>query len=502
MPLHLLILLISLILAPVSAFARGCGGPLTICAAATTTTTSPAIPTGVPSLVLSGPTTVPPPSNVPPGVYSDTVMNVPGGNVSIANGRAYGFGNTATALAISQNYPAGASTYAQVMSGFANPAGAGGPWSYGLRDSVGFFDIVNAPPPMIQISSGVRYDATHVYFATPLTSTQIAELRQNMLIDTNDSPHVATGVISSWAGNGSWIAVGGWQFVGTGSPAYVTPKGSQVIINSITKTYGANIVVGLNPSSQATKTAGIETDCGNNTGAYNPATDTPTIWCYDAFNGGAVANASAAYIARGNFQNSFVAQNGTNAGFLYQPATDNGTAFESYQTGGTAFLAGNYAPGGYGTAFSVQSGDGSIELGRQGQNSTDNERSMPVIDFHTQGFRNDFDARIQAQNGNSNAASTGTADLLVTANALWLFPPAGNVATISGGNGSLNLAVSAMDHVPTDTTGYLLIGTVKGTPTGAVGGAGGGAIAINRVTHKLCSNDGSGWHDALGNPGC
>lgn len=142
---------------------------------------------------------------------------------------------------------------------------------YATFDNAAEF-VANATGAATITMSGPTYDATHAYFSTPLTATQLALLHVNQYVLLNTNPAYGS-VVSSWAADGSSITVAGWIALGAGNTTPATPpatytSGSTPIayIGAVTHPFVQNIVLGVQPGSLASGWTGSEWDIVNNVG--------------------------------------------------------------------------------------------------------------------------------------------------------------------------------------------------------------------------------------------
>src|SRR5205814_2092886 len=122
----------------------------------------------------------------------------------------------------------------------ASRAGINGGYEHGVPamagspdfDMVSLYNQVGNTPPRLVLHD-VKYDATHIYPATPLTAEQMALLRPSMWVSTNavdrsiptapaklnTLPRVNRigSTIIGWAKDGRSITVSGWTVPGSGN---------------------------------------------------------------------------------------------------------------------------------------------------------------------------------------------------------------------------------------------------------------------------------------------
>ena len=135
--------------------------------------------------------------------------------------------------------------------------------TYGGLDSVATF-FSNSSPAPVKVDTNATFDATHVYFSTYLTSSQIAATKIGMVVRTNPMP-ITTGsttlspfqsVITAVAPNGSSITVQQWAQPGdpTGTSVGKNPMGYAgatgpytALVGIVYNIYANNTIVSVAP---------------------------------------------------------------------------------------------------------------------------------------------------------------------------------------------------------------------------------------------------------------
>ena len=259
------------------------------------------------------------------------------------NNYHFGSGKTAVTVSTIGNSPGEAP---EVMGGIGTSLSTLA--LYPTTDSVTRYGS-NVGPPAALAVSGVTYDATHAYFSPALTAAQVVAIPVGMVVTASapDAPYRA--VVAAVAADGTSLTTTpiGWAQRGDDSASYVPPAGT-LTANPISRAWVDNLNCFLTSQSYASEGVCAEWGVFNNTGVYNPATDTPTTGGLDIAQLGS-ANSSYAFRARGPFQFGFdaAANAGSQAGFLFDPqgyaptnhqvgvgANPSIAAFASYQSGG------------------------------------------------------------------------------------------------------------------------------------------------------------------------
>lgn len=222
---------------------------------------------------------------------SPDALTVTGGQMTI-RGLPYGYYDTGTLLSLNATNRDIYSSRAGINGGYEQgvPAMAGDP----DFDLVSLYNQVGNTPPRLVLHD-VKYDATHIYPATPLTSAQMALLRPSMWVFTNAVDRAITpgpnrpdllprvnrygSTIKSWAADGSAITVSGWTVPGGGNArAGQVPAGTldttsysvpTAFIGGATKAFTNNWVLSYDPKaadardSQIKQFEGLELDLWN-----------------------------------------------------------------------------------------------------------------------------------------------------------------------------------------------------------------------------------------------
>ena len=186
------------------------------------------------------------------------------------NSFPYGYGSTAVATCTTIN-PAFANACPVLGSLPVDPTSAA--W-YPIGDTVGAVIATSGSLPWMLNVPGT-FSGNNFIPTTPLTSGQVAKLRTFEVLDTNDSPR-CSGIISSWATNGTSVTVEGWfqQGHAPGSTPPCTPVGTQVT-NRFSKIYGFNTNTIRTATDQQSNSVGYELDVSNKSGVND------TCYAYD-----------------------------------------------------------------------------------------------------------------------------------------------------------------------------------------------------------------------------
>jgi len=164
--------------------------------------------------------------------------------------------NTGFSAQISANPQRGAE-----IAGFSFPTSLA---AYQDRDAVGIYaDVYADPNEQILINTVDSYTATRVNFLTPLTEIQVSRLRVGIIIDTRHSGLKYSGSVTSWDPSGSWIETAGWYKMGVTTAGQVPPGSNGILINPVTKIWGANFQVKVPSASHAHSAAGLEIGLSN-----------------------------------------------------------------------------------------------------------------------------------------------------------------------------------------------------------------------------------------------
>jgi hypothetical protein len=175
-----------------------------------------------------------------------------GGSLTI-RGAPYGFLDTGSLLSIVSTSHSLFNSRAGINSGYSDyPAGLTKMATDSDFNSVNLYNQTTALPPRMVLSSGVTYTPTQIQLATPLTASQIGQLRRSMWITTNSidptMAQVTTASLASAANSGdSTLTLSGAVNVPVGSYVrgfHAGINGPTVTITSVTSASG-NTVVGL-----------------------------------------------------------------------------------------------------------------------------------------------------------------------------------------------------------------------------------------------------------------
>lgn len=282
---------------------------------------------------------------------------------------------------------------------------------YTDRDTVGLY-VDNLAPAIMASTTSASYTMSTVTPSTPLTADQVKKLRVGMIIDTKHTPNKYTGVITSWASDGTSITVEGWYLADglSSTHAKVLPaNGFGININPFTKAWALNANVFINSSSYASAVAGFELGVGNDKFDYDTATDSWHMWGYDVITLGSKL-CETGYMQRGYFYKGYESRGAIGYNFLAANASGvwaNQAVYASTANSDVQFLV---KPDLYSnfTSFSIQK-EGNIDMGR-----TDAAQTT-FIDFHTSGSNIDYDARIEVSGGST---TTGQATMTLRASSV------------------------------------------------------------------------------------
>ena len=311
---------------------------------------------------------------------------VGGGPLNATNQFLYGWGNSAVGVSEVAN----SDHVAQVMGTFGTPSVMSG---YSERDMVGmYFDATSSP--LVANVTGTFTSTTFVP-GTALSAPTVANLRVGMIIDTNDSPNKFSGIITSWAGNGSSITVSNWYQHNGGVG---TPAGTMAYINPVTRVFGGNGVAIVQPGTypEGIAATGLEVDVQNYVG---PGTSDWGYLCANTLN---IYPGGVCYNTDGKWTYGFESNTSGTAGFFvptsatlaagFLDSSSSGSAFEtngnpgasfnaSAQTSGIAFQALGVMSSGFyiGTYMFKVASTGQTDIGSESAPS-----SSPLV-FHSSG---------------------------------------------------------------------------------------------------------------------
>ena len=281
------------------------------------------------------------------------------------------------------------------------------PWTrgvYGQRDIVaGCFDVT-APNPIVTgatatftddpantnqqstaastanytvVPTGQTVKGTKATLSSSLTAQQVAQLTVGMVVETDNA---ATGALTSWDPNGTWIKVDTWVLIAS-DPVLVgyNPAnygGTNITINTVSQIYGlnANVTIPANAYRQhgnPPNGLGAEITMYNNAvtvtrNEFDSFNDSPRVWGVNVGAGGSVpAPGGSGFITLGNWDKGYAVYSTTGyAGYLYgaQSGTPGEGAFVTQQNGGRAFVVKPANRNGTRT-FSVDVTNGAITSG-------------------------------------------------------------------------------------------------------------------------------------------
>ena len=313
--------------------------------------------------------------------------------------------------------------------------------TYADRDAVGIYgDAYADPTEQINLSSVTSYSATSV--VCTLTNDQLKRLHVGMFIDTKHTTNKFTGIITSWSpvASGSnytvTINVGDWYKAGVNEAA-ATPTGTTgIIINPITKIWGANFQIALPTDTNAHAATGIEVGLRshkqNSTQyihGYDIAPDNSPYYVWGIHSTNFVTQKiQAQYVAHGPSWWTLLTDHNPENGIMYrgkgaafltdnadkttrcrilndgryineiQTTTNTGTTrIDWSSTTDGAQLDGNKY---WETYYKIQA-DPVIELGKTHNTST------PQIHFHSSGGNIDYDSYIRGTDGDGTNLGNG-----------------------------------------------------------------------------------------------
>lgn len=253
---------------------------------------------------------------------------------------------------------------------------------YTGRDSVSLF-VDNTSPPVLVDAATATYTATTVALGSAPPAASVLRYRIGMIIDTKHAPKWS-GFVESWNAAGDVLTVSGWHRadgVGTaGTPA----NGTGAYVNPITKIWAHNANVTLTAAGHAVGASGFELGMLNHKGASSSNFDDEAnrCWGFDSVNLGTYKG-QAAFVARGDWHYGYLSR-GQDVGFKYISPAAPGVAYSAADVNSNVYWVVN--PG------------GSMEIGGM------TAASSVVLDFHTSGNVNDYDARLLASGGGAGSA--------------------------------------------------------------------------------------------------
>lgn len=303
-----------------------------------------------------------------------------GSKTIITNPLTFGFGANAVAGSFVANstHPPG------VMGTFGTPSAQA---LYPTRDSVTMYMDNTAPVPIAN-QAGV-FTPTTFTPTVPFTGAQLAQFLVGMNVVTNDATFYS-GIVTSWAANGSSLTVSGWFQQGNTTGGQ-TPAGTSAIVNAVTKTWVQNGNC-LYPASGSVATACAGYEMGLQD--LSATATTNTNWMYDAVNlTSTVSPNNVAYIARGAWGNGFdCAINSDQVCFWVN--APGGIGLLSYQTTGNVIQATGILTSG----FYFQSAQFNVAFNGQTDIGSKTATSSAPLVFHHSGHAGG-DAFIQVTGG-------------------------------------------------------------------------------------------------------
>jgi hypothetical protein len=250
---------------------------------------------------------------------------------------------------------------------------------YTDRDSVSLF-VDNTSPPVLVDAATATYTATTVTLDSAPPADSVLRYRVGMIIDTKHAPKWS-GFIESWNAAGDVITVSGWYRAGTsGTPT----NGIGAYVNPITKIWAHNANVTFTAAGHAVGASGFELGMLNQKGASSNNFDDEInrCWGFDSVNLGTY-KAQAAFVARGDWHYGYLSR-GQDVGFKYISPASPGVAYAAVDVNNNPYWAVNQG--------------GSMEIGGI------TAAAPVVLDFHTSGNVNDYDARLLASGGGAGSA--------------------------------------------------------------------------------------------------
>lgn len=256
------------------------------------------------------------PAQPPNAVYPQPTY----GMTTIFSPYAFGTYNDATGLSVGT----GNDGRGQV-NGFHNPAEAA---SFPDRGVVTLYSGATAPP-ILSSDPTPTYTQFTIGLSTPLSATVLKVVQQAlaqcarnsrpvcMMIDTGHTPKY-TGAITAVAADGSSLTVAGWYAQGNTAAGQVPSNTAAAFINPITKVWGMNGIIALNPTSYAKEMTYLEGDIYNYQAAYAGVGAVSSI--------GVSMNCNAndcgyGYIGLNNWFAGFLSRGNVYAGYYVQNAS-------------------------------------------------------------------------------------------------------------------------------------------------------------------------------------
>ena len=297
--------------------------------------------------------------NPPGNDFPNTGLVIPNGAMAIRGG-AMGCEDLGVGLSVILDGAiaaagSGLSQYAGINGGCGSglPALA----SYGSFDSAALYLLNDSHVAPVTLT-GPTYDATHVYPAQPLSSSQMGKLQAGMYVLTNSidaSSRNFGSYITGFASNGASITVAGWTALGSGDSAagqippatYQAGTGAAPItwLGQPTSLFTTNEVCALETNPAVKSSICTEFDVVNNTGVAQPS----NLNGLSVLSLGAHSVGTGLYIAGqgGNttgFQRDIWLANFANTGlYISQTTGSGGVGIDIEMTNGIAFNVGNSA---------------------------------------------------------------------------------------------------------------------------------------------------------------
>lgn len=286
--------------------------------------------------------------------------------------------NSAVGLAVSVNR--GLGKPAPIM-GITSPADLR---SVPERDAVGLYADCESTTPTLTVASAT-YTATT---ATPSAPVDVRELLAGMIIDT-DNGH--SGVLETWAADGTSLTVkNGWYLVG-GSSTPVIPPTAGFVVNQTTKVWGLNIQSILSASDTTTRSSGFELGLQNGkVDITDPSNKDAYVWGIDVCGLGP-KTASIGYLQRNGILRGFESSGASKEGFVVS-ARNGVTPTSAFVSNCNAFEQITLRPNGTNAVFKVTNA-GDIDVGALEYAGTKTMR------FRSGGLTANYDTRLQSIGG-------------------------------------------------------------------------------------------------------
>jgi hypothetical protein len=317
---------------------------------------------------------------------------------------------------------------------------------YPTRDTVGIY-ADNTPLTPLAVGVGGTFSTTTFTPNTAFSAGVVSQLKVNMNVITQESGSFYSGILTSWAANGSSITVSGWFQQGNTSAGQTPPNSDTVCVNCNTKFWGINVNA-IYPASGSVATQSTIIEAGLQDNSATALTN--TSWGYDAVNLTTSAGRDA-FIARNAWDYGFQANNTGTAGFYVPASASISAGFLSSQNSGTAFQVNGNPGAGFSssqTTGSVFNSGGALSsgnyfhsaqfnvnyLGQVDIGSTTSPSSSPVA-LHSSGHAG-ADASLSVSGG------TGATDGTLTIGAGTL-----NLSVGNGGTAAKYVCVDSSNNV-------------------------------------------------------